>query len=593
MRGEQYRLEWSPLVDLGCAALGGALVWLLPQAAPLPLVLAGLPWLWRIMRRHFPFRRTPLDLPIAFFLLTALVGAWASYDRPAALGKLWILVGAIFIYYAIARQPHQNLWLVYAFLSGSGALISLYFLFTYDWHSMPADLTFIQTLGTAWASLRPRLPGAAPHPNIAGGLIALMTPFTLASLWDSWKNHQRKLAFFTLVSGGIATVGLMMSSSRAAWLVLGLGLGSWLLWGLAGRLHRGNRWSHSQVFIALSILCLAIGALVLIRYPGGIIGLIERLPGLDSTASRMEIARGTLRLIRDFPYTGGGLHSFAGLYSHYIVSMPFFLFNYAHNLYLDLALEQGLAGLASFLIILAVTAWQWLRHPPRGTAYGAALAGLVILAAHGLADDPLYSGRGTPFLFLAPALVFALTHDSEAQDRRPVLESNSLYVAATLLILVLLNVVFYRPLLSAFNANFGAVHMARVDLVDFPSGEFDDGSHNDALPPAERLFESALAFDPDNFTALYRLGLVNLLRKDFLPAQAYLERAFAIDPRHSGVAKNLAFCYVWNGEYEQASAFMQGGSGISRELEAYVSWWQIQGRPDLSEKAEAMLARLR
>jgi hypothetical protein len=56
--------------------------------------------------------------------------------------------------------------------------------------------------------------------------------------------------------------------------------------------------------------------------------------------------------------------------------------HHAHNLYLDVAAETGLLGLAA----LGLSAWLYLCQPrPRW-----ALASLAALAAHGLVDDPVY-----------------------------------------------------------------------------------------------------------------------------------------------------------------------------------------------------------
>jgi len=134
--------------------------------------------------------------------------------------------------------------------------------------------------------------------------------------------------------------------------------------------------------------------------------------------------------------------------------------------------------------------------------------------------------------------------------------------------------------------------MARVELTGFPTGEFEDGSRVDEMMPAEDDFIRALELDPGNATAHYRLGLVNLLRRDFPAAQAHLQQSLASDPRQRGARKYLALVYVWNGEYEQAQALMRSVPGIRQELEAYATWWREQGHPELAQRAEEMLADL-
>ena len=57
-----------------------------------------------LLARRSPFQRTPFDLLLVLFLFMALVGVWAAYNREIALDKLWMLLLAISLYYAIASQ---------------------------------------------------------------------------------------------------------------------------------------------------------------------------------------------------------------------------------------------------------------------------------------------------------------------------------------------------------------------------------------------------------------------------------------------------------------------------------------------------------
>ena len=598
VREEGASIHWFCLANLGCALLSGALLWLLPSTGPWALAIAFLPWLVQLTHKRISLQlqRTALDIPVAIFLITAVVGVWASYNLQAALTKLWIIVAAILVYYAIASQPPQNFRWVLAMLSAIIAAISIYYLLTLNAGMLSTDLTIIDRLVAGWTALRPRVNAASPHPNIAGGLIALMAPYILALLEEARQNKQRGLMFFTLASGGIAAFGLLMSSSRAAWISLAVGLGFWLLWWLSGRLAGGEHARQRLIFATSAALLLVLGALLLMRYPGGPIALFERLPGPDTTTSRLEIMRGALRLERDFPYTGGGLHAFPGLFSRYILVIPSYFINYAHNLYLDLAVEQGVAGLFAYLLLLAGAAWLLIRELRRGRAQGAVLAGLaslIVLALHGIADDPIYAGRGTPFLLLAPAMAVAISREADALKLFPRGKSARVRLGiAALLVAAGLFTAFRQPLLSSYYANLGAIRMARVELEDFPTNLWDDGRRVDKLVTAEDNFYRALELNPHNATAHYRLGLINLLRRDFPAAQEHLEQSLAADPQQRGARKNLGFVYVWNGEYEQAMRLMRHAGGVRYELEVYTGWWRAQGRPDLAERAEEMLARL-
>jgi hypothetical protein len=136
-------------------------------------------------------------------------------------------------------------------------------------------------------------------------------------------------------------------------------------------------------------------------YPGGLIALFDRLPGLASGESRLDLATSAGKLIEDYPFTGGGLRSFPGLFSQYIMVTPYFLFAYSHNFYLDIILEQGfLGGLALLVLILGsaiILARQILvdREDHQLKILGEAVfIGLIVILVHGLVDDALYgTGR--------------------------------------------------------------------------------------------------------------------------------------------------------------------------------------------------------
>jgi len=130
--------------------------------------------------------------------------------------------------------------------------------------------------------------------------------------------------------------------------------------------------------------------------------------------------------------------------------------------------------------------------------------------------------------------------------------------------------------------------MAQVELDDFPSGRWQDGSKLPRLAGAEALLIRAHQIDPGNVTASYRLGLIAMLRRDYVTAQGYLENAHAHDPGQRGVHKALGYCYVWLGDFERAGKLLATLPEAKSELEAYVEWWKEQGRLDLAERARQM-----
>ena len=84
---------------------------------------------------------------------------------------------------------------------------------------------------------------------------------------------------------------------------------------------------------------------------------------------RLHLFWSAVELIRDVPFTGGGLDGFPGLYSSYIMINPNFISGYSHNSFLDASIQQGiLGGLMLLWIYIGSIVWLVLRPLP-ATSY--------------------------------------------------------------------------------------------------------------------------------------------------------------------------------------------------------------------------------
>ena len=156
----------------------------------------------------------------------------------------------------------------------------------------------------------------------------------------------------------------------------------------------------------------------------------------------------------------------------------------------------------------------------------------------------------------------------------------------------LLLVSLLGPGRADWQANLGAVAMARLELANWPSNRWDTGRNVAALEPAERLFHQALAANPGQATAHHRLGLIAMLRRDYSTAVEHLEVARRANPGHPGIHKALGYSYAWTGRLDEAEVLLASVPEAARELEIYSWWWLDQSRVDLAERATEMLTRL-
>jgi O-antigen ligase len=570
-----------------------------PQVGWWPVILAVIPWFARALVGLPPIRFTKFDPALLIFFFTALVAVWATYDPDAGLAKFWLILGSILLYYALAGQTRTNLWAVIKLIALISSGVALYFLLSHDWQTQSADILLIHRAGMWWMGARPLAIAQSIHPNIAGGLLALFLPFYVALGMRAWRKQSIRLGLFVFLTGMISVVGLLMTSSRAAWLALAIALGIWLLWGLSSYLARVVSSDRRFVFGVALLIAVVVVSLIGLRHPGGMVGIVGNLPGSDTAVSRLEIAGNTVKLIADYPFTGGGLASFPGLYSKYMIIVPFFLFSYSHNMYLDIALEQGILALIVYLVVLGGTVWQLGKGRRYRRLKWAIFASLIVMVIHGFADDPLYGIQGTPFLFLLTGITVVVTRSrssppqedqSAVRLKRRTWLRNGIVVGLPLLVFLIF--ALGGVVLAIWYANLGAVDMARVELQDFPSANWQENQYLDPLSPAIETFHKSLMLDGGNFTAQYRMGMIAMQARDFVLAKSYLEPAYVVKSEHRGVRKVLGYCYVWLGEFDKAAQLLSDIPEARQELRAYSAWWQRQGRQDLSENSEQVAEML-
>jgi len=549
------------------------------------------------------WRPTPLDVPLLLILATAAVGVWAAYDREAAWGKFYLIMGALLIFYALARQPQSNLWLAAVGLASMGVLVAGYFLLAHDWHTFPVKFAFVNRVGEWWMAVRPSIYGPQFHPNVIGGLIALLLPYTFACGLFAWNRQRFPETVLVAAAAAFTLLTLLLTSSRGAVLAVAAALALWLLWELSRRVGPAVQLLRFQVF---SLLLIPVALLFVVAFVqvGGPSALVSQVSGTDSAIGRLDLAGHTIELIGDFPFTGGGLESFPGLYSQYLLVIPFYALPNGHNIFLDIALEQGVAGLLAFSGVVLGAFWLLARSAsPTGDEpdhYGlsflcwATTSSFLVLLLHGLMDDTVYGSNALPLMLVAPGMAVALNrpaHSSGGEWERRWRRRSGVAVAATLVAASLLFLV--APSWQAnWYANLGAVRMARVELAQWPLEEWTDSSQVVALGPAEARFQRSVAIDPGNETARYRLGLIALMRRDFEAAVAHLSVARAAAADHPGVRKALGYSFLWSGQPEDALELLLGLQHVEQEMEAYVAWWRVHGREDLAQRAAEMLTRL-
>jgi putative inorganic carbon (HCO3(-)) transporter len=244
-------------------------------------------------------------------------------------------------------------------------------------------------------ALQRRLPDTF-NVNIVAGVLIILLPFSIArTVIGRPKCPKRWLdQGFALLTSLLAFVILASSGSRAGVFTMLVTL----------LIFVGFMWPR-PVLIAAAVLLVAVviggtwygwheiaQRLLLSRITGGL-------------ELRIELWSRALYIIRDYPFTGIGM----GCFDQIVPKMyPLFLFRrgtqtHAHNLFLQVAVDLGLFGLAAYLVILgtcfcaAGRAYRMSKGQRLGDLEllsGACLSSLAGMCIYGLLNSAAWGSKG-------------------------------------------------------------------------------------------------------------------------------------------------------------------------------------------------------
>ena len=509
-------------------------------------------------------RLTPLALPLALFLLSAILGLWPAYDRSLSWNTLIALVVGFVLYVlasrlAVSSRRWRAIAAVIVFVS---ALLSLYFVTQYTHFGYPAKIGLIGRLGTLIGNVVPSVGGWAPTANSVAtfleGVIFLAVTLVLTEKKLMWRAGWA-------IGVGLIGLALLISSSRGAWVAVVVALVLWLA------LH----WRPARVIAATgAILLLGLVIYVIVQ---GDITVLDDVPianrilaPLFIRPDRLEVYRGSIYLIQDFPLTGIGLgRQFAMVYSKYALLIQHAFLSYSHNLYLEVWLEQGLLGITAWLYLVA-TLYQAARthaKPGPDLLYQSTWIGLTAIFLHGVTDARQYVDLWCwlPFFGLLGLNAAILLRRAPAVVSGPrwIVPAS---VAGLFLVVVAVSL---HPLPATYHTNLGCILQARADLLASLNDELQAG----LLQEAVDHYRQAAQITPYDRTVQQRLGLILVEDTRFQEGVEHLEVAWRADQENTTTRKGLGLAYVWVGELERARPLLQDVPNIVYELNIW-GWWR-------------------
>ncbi len=372
-------------------------------------------WLVKMVIAQKPlFRRTFLDIPLLLFLASQILSFLFSIDRHTSFwgyysrfhGSLLSTISYLLLYWALVSNLDKPkikkiLWAI---------LISAVLVATYG------ILEHFGIDAQYWVQdVQNRVFSSLGQPNwLAAYLAALIfLPLALKGKWS-----------LTTRTGLMALLYLCLLYTKSRSGLLGFGIAYLFYWGwlLHPKLFRSSHWPRfARITALLLLMTLFIGSpwtRSLSEIGQESTSVEETSPistgGTESGEIRKIVWQGAIEVWKHYPLFGTGVETFAYSYywyrprEHNDVSEWDFLYNKAHNEYLNFAATTGTIGLLAYLgVIASFSLWSLKRlKKQKDQLHLALLAGYCsILVTNFFGFSVVNVGL---FFFLFPAMALVL-----------------------------------------------------------------------------------------------------------------------------------------------------------------------------------------
>jgi O-antigen ligase len=219
-------------------------------------------------------------------------------------------------------------------------------------------------------------------PNIYGRFLAIVMLLVATAML--WGRRRREI----LLAAGVLAVlwgGLMTSISQSSIAALLVGLG----------VLAGLRWDTRRTVAVAVGLALAGGVFVLVAGSSIRVNLSSSKGADQATTGRYDLIRGGLDLFTQRPLTGYGAGSFAVEYRAHQDSSTDSAVSASHTIPITIAAEQGIVGLALYVLVLVACLRRLFGPGVRGSPARIGIAtAFVALVLHTMAyadflEDPI------------------------------------------------------------------------------------------------------------------------------------------------------------------------------------------------------------
>jgi len=283
-------------------------------------------------------KRTPLDLPLLAFVISALLSTVYAYNQNVAVFGTYSRYDGLLTIVMYAAL----FWLSVQTLSGPGEARTLIRILLASGY-LVAVIAILQSItdSTTQGALVPAF-GTLGQKNVLGAFLAMLSPLAYRELIEAKSWSQRVIALNLIAIIGTA---LLLTLSRSAW--LGTALAAVVL--LVGGYRPTFRFG-----IACLLVILLAGVIVgSLRLSAGV-GTEQKIDELSLTGDRPALWRDAIRLTASRPLLGYGPDNFGLVFPRFQTTyLGRQQWDKAHAESLQVAATQGLVGFVAYALVLA------------------------------------------------------------------------------------------------------------------------------------------------------------------------------------------------------------------------------------------------
>lgn len=368
--------------EIGVFAVVG-LIPLAPTMALLGLILltAASFGIRILIDKSMKLRITILDYFVVLFGIILFYSFITSYTPGSSMLELLIHMAFIVFYFILVNtiKTREQLYVLAALLILSTTVTSIYGLYQLKTVTATSE-AWVDT--TLFEDIKTRVGSTFENPNVLGEYLVLIIPVAIAMLWGQkgWISRLITMGLTAIMLGC-----LVYTYSRGAYVGLMLALAMFAV-------------LRDKRFVILCVIGLLMLPFVL---PASVINRFASIGNLNDTSSfyRISVWLGSLGMAKDYWLSGIGLglEPFKLVYPKYSLNAAYA--HHSHNIYIQLIIETGIAGLLMFFAIIVVyyktmlTGFYKTKDRFTSTFMIAIASGMAGYLAQGMVENIWYNNR--------------------------------------------------------------------------------------------------------------------------------------------------------------------------------------------------------